>query len=559
LKLFEKLKEKHHKYILITPVIFIVSCFLFASILVTKFSLQQEIDQTIISNQVKAEKILNEKVGSNYRDSIFILNQLMKINELSTSFNEKNRANLSKITIPIFKELLDNYGFTNLSFHNLDGTNFFRAHDPNNFGDLIQNSSLKNSILLKSAIMTIENNSNNSLYSLKVIKPWLLNNQIIGYVEIGKNISNIALDISREIDIPIYMTLHKSKKAETNNNLNQLSNFSNEIKIFSNFQTNQINVIRKNNFTSRKNLVIDKIDQYTKIEIKDQNLNPIGHVVFVFNLQALFQKIQNIDYAIIGLGILMIIVLSFYFQFAIQVVLNKENQIGVLSKFATLGKNSSILVHELRGQLTVIQLHAQYLKKKVNNDDKILKSLGYIENSIFRLNKVIEANRKQGIFKVEKKQESINSILEEVESLTNASLYHHNIKLTFELLSRDLILYVNSVQIIQVFLNLINNAKDALDEYNGERWIKIEFLVKEKNLIICFTNSGPKINEAITNKLFTEYFTTKPADKGTGLGLTLSKKIAIDHHGDLYFDNKCEFTKFVFVIPLDASYQPPVS
>jgi methyl-accepting chemotaxis protein len=142
LKLFEKLKEKHHKYILITPVIFIVSCFLFASILVTKFSLQQEIDQTIISNQVKAEKILNEKVGSNYRDSIFILNQLMKINELSTSFNEKNRANLSKITIPIFKELLDNYGFTNLSFHNLDGTNFFRAHDPNNFGDLIQNSSL---------------------------------------------------------------------------------------------------------------------------------------------------------------------------------------------------------------------------------------------------------------------------------------------------------------------------------------------------------------------------------------------------------------------------------
>lgn len=118
-------------------------------------------------------------------------------------------------------------------------------------------------------------------------------------------------------------------------------------------------------------------------------------------------------------------------------------------------------------------------------------------------------------------------------------------------------------QLNQVFMNLLTNAIDALEESNqGFSYADIE---AEPNTIIVSTESlnkelvkisiadnGLGINPEIQSKLFDPFFTTKPVGKGTGLGLSISYQILTDrHHGKLYCNSKLgQGTEFVLEIPV---------
>ncbi|HLO48679.1 MAG TPA: PAS domain S-box protein [Kamptonema sp.] len=92
----------------------------------------------------------------------------------------------------------------------------------------------------------------------------------------------------------------------------------------------------------------------------------------------------------------------------------------------------------------------------------------------------------------------------------------------------------------QVFMNLIGNAIDAIDEFNQVRSpteikadpssIKIKTEVDSSNVIIRIIDNGPGMTEEICKQLFDPFFTTKPVGKGTGLGLSISYKIVVEEH-----------------------------
>ncbi len=100
-----------------------------------------------------------------------------------------------------------------------------------------------------------------------------------------------------------------------------------------------------------------------------------------------------------------------------------------------------------------------------------------------------------------------------------------------------------SGKINQVFMNLIGNAIDAIEEYNAGRSIaeakanrskiKIRTEVQNTNAIIRISDNGPGMPEEVSQQLFEAFFTTKPADKGTGLGLSISYKVIEEHGGML--------------------------
>nr|WP_228056490.1 PAS domain S-box protein [Microcoleus sp. LEGE 07076] len=100
-----------------------------------------------------------------------------------------------------------------------------------------------------------------------------------------------------------------------------------------------------------------------------------------------------------------------------------------------------------------------------------------------------------------------------------------------------------SGKINQVFMNLIGNAIDAIEEYNAERSvaevkanrskIKIRTEVQNSNAVIRISDNGPGMPEEVSQQLFEAFFTTKPADKGTGLGLSISYKVVQEHGGTL--------------------------
>ncbi|MEL6468307.1 MAG: response regulator [Cyanobacteria bacterium J06623_4] len=115
-------------------------------------------------------------------------------------------------------------------------------------------------------------------------------------------------------------------------------------------------------------------------------------------------------------------------------------------------------------------------------------------------------------------------------------------------------------QLNQVFMNLLANAIDALDEYLaspsgegcGEPSICIETtLSAEQTVLIEIVDNGPGIPEGVRSKLFDPFFTTKPVGKGTGLGLSISHEIVVEKHGGSIacVSNVGEGTRFSIKIP----------
>ncbi|OUL20342.1 hypothetical protein BV372_32755 [Nostoc sp. T09] len=118
-------------------------------------------------------------------------------------------------------------------------------------------------------------------------------------------------------------------------------------------------------------------------------------------------------------------------------------------------------------------------------------------------------------------------------------------------------------QLNQVFMNIISNAIDALEEYNQQRSdteiaatpsiISIQTEVIQSNWVrICIADNGPGIKEEIRKRLFDPFFTTKPVGKGTGLGLSISYQIITEKHGGkLWCESILGYgTKFNIEIPI---------
>jgi signal transduction histidine kinase len=121
-------------------------------------------------------------------------------------------------------------------------------------------------------------------------------------------------------------------------------------------------------------------------------------------------------------------------------------------------------------------------------------------------------------------------------------------------------------QLNQVFMNLLSNAIDALEEKSQDRCF--EEMVENPNMIwihtsatadqqvrITIADNGPGISDEVRSQLFNPFFTTKPVGKGTGLGLSISYQIITEkHHGTLWCDSSSgQGAKFTLEIPVSQS------
>ncbi|WP_341734645.1 PAS domain S-box protein [Microcoleus sp. EPA2] len=118
----------------------------------------------------------------------------------------------------------------------------------------------------------------------------------------------------------------------------------------------------------------------------------------------------------------------------------------------------------------------------------------------------------------------------------------------------------------QVFMNLIGNAIDAIEEYNDGRSvaeakanrskIKIKTEVQNSKAIIRISDNGPGMPKEVSQQLFEAFFTTKPAGKGTGLGLSISHKVVTEHNGKLScVSEPGQGAEFIIELPIEQISQ----
>lgn len=229
------------------------------------------------------------------------------------------------------------------------------------------------------------------------------------------------------------------------------------------------------------------------------------------------------------------------------------------SRMAILGEMTSGIAHEINNPLAIILALTDKLKQNIDQNQ-----FSEREDSLKRLEKIINTSHRIDKIVKSLKMFARDGARDPFQSTSVAKLVNESLELCFEKLkNREIELLVDNIdpnleidcrsaQISQILLNLISNSKDAVEKLE-EKWIKVQ--VKDLGDCVRFSvsDSGHGIPPEISSRLTESFFTTKEVGSGTGLGLSISKTIIDAHHGQLYVDNDCPNTKFVFDIPKGLS------
>jgi two-component system sensor kinase FixL len=220
-----------------------------------------------------------------------------------------------------------------------------------------------------------------------------------------------------------------------------------------------------------------------------------------------------------------------------------RNEVAHLLRVAGMDELSSTLAHELKQPLTAILSNAQAANLFLAGDrfdlDEIREILRDIIAQNIRANEVIDRLRaliRKGEFQPQQLEAS--DLILEVLKLLNYDLVIHGIRVITEFSPNLPSIRADRVQLEQVLINLILNAKDAMAHSKQEaRTLTVSARTVQGSFIeISVADTGGGIAPGSEEKIFEPYHTTKP--QGLGLGLSLSRSIVLAHRGRLWVENR---------------------
>lgn len=236
--------------------------------------------------------------------------------------------------------------------------------------------------------------------------------------------------------------------------------------------------------------------------------------------------------------------------------LGEQEEIMLLqSRHAAMGEMISLIAHQWRQPISIIAMGANNLLVDIDLDEvdsdrcrqqanDIITQTNYLSQTINDFRNFFQPNRRAESVTVEE-------IMEECLNIIGKSLEYHNIALERDYRC-DLKVHTYSRELLQIFINLIKNAKEALIEKRADnRRIEIIIETDEEMVFTRICDNAGGIEEAILPKIFNPYFTTKEESSGTGLGLYMSRTIAEKHlQGNIEAANIPEGACFTLSLPV---------
>ena len=243
--------------------------------------------------------------------------------------------------------------------------------------------------------------------------------------------------------------------------------------------------------------------------------------------------------------------------------LETEQQLIQASKMATLGEMATGVAHELNQPLSVIKTASRFFMKKINKrqkiaDDVLLTMAEEIDSYVDRATKIISHMRQFGRpsdVTLEKVQ--VNETLKKALEILGQQLKVRGIELIWDLEPDLPLILADAGRLEQVFINLLINARDAIDELwqsqphqKGEKQITLKTQSNSQEITVTVSDTGPGIPDSILDRIFEPFFTTKKVGQGTGLGLSISYGIVRDLKGSIRaFSRAGKGASFVIKFP----------
>jgi len=250
---------------------------------------------------------------------------------------------------------------------------------------------------------------------------------------------------------------------------------------------------------------------------------------------------------------------------ALHEVKNFQLKLIESEKLATVGQLTAGLIHEINNPINYVSGNVDPLIRNLDDFEEWLTKSELYQSEDHLVKETVDESKlllngvKEGAERVKELMISLKSLSQPDKSDSVLFNLNNGIKSTVNLLRPtvkdridfqldlgDLVeIQCNRGQIQQVFLNILDNAIDAIEESGV---IEIQSYKKESKNIILITDNGKGISNDNLNRIFEPFYTTKEFGHGSGLGLSISKRIMSEHNGDITVESNPGKTTTVTII-----------
>jgi len=207
-------------------------------------------------------------------------------------------------------------------------------------------------------------------------------------------------------------------------------------------------------------------------------------------------------------------------------------------KLSSLGLLSAGVAHELNSPLTGLLSLLRTFKKRYPIESEDYTILSEMLASCEHMAKIVkDLNQFSKTSEDEYVEVDLKDVIETTLNFSQSQFINRNIQIIKKYATALPVIMGNKSQLQQVVLNILTNAKDAMQN-GGTLTIEMFYNEAQKCIIMKFSDTGEGIKKEILSKIFDPFFTTKARGKGTGLGLSVSHGIIENHKGELLVKSK---------------------
>ena len=468
--------------------------------------------------------------------------------------NENNTYDLKKLSEKI--RIYTDYKNVWFQLITNEGISVYRSWT-NNKNDKIKNYRLDLTTLLANPI--IKNTISVGVYDItfKSIIPLYRNNEFIGVLEGITHFNSITEDLKNNDKVePIILVNSRFTKQLEEKNFTKIflqdyyvANLTASKEII-----NYLKYENMNKFFQENEYLIKDEKLIINIPIIEEGIN-LANILIFKNLDEIdiseineFKK-HSFYYLIFFLIFiyLSIFIIAYYLyskrlkelnislQKTIEYEIMKNDEKNRIlfqqNKMAAMGEMIGNIAHQWRQPLSVITVLASSLKVKKELDileekdylesyNLILETANYLSNTIDDFQYYFSPNKNKNSF-------NTKNLIDKSLKLSSMEFKEHNINVIKNIEEFEALNCEN--ELLQVVINILNNAKDELIKKDPKRYIFIDLFKEDKNIIIKIKDNAGGIDKNVIDRVFEPYFTTKHKSKGTGIGLYMCQEIIVKH------------------------------
>ena len=280
--------------------------------------------------------------------------------------------------------------------------------------------------------------------------------------------------------------------------------------------------------------------------------------------------LEHARFLVVGLGLLGLILIIvgtlFVARAMVAQLMESEREKAILdsnlmqsSKMAALGKLAAGIAHEVNNPLAVIKEKVGWMSDLLGEED-ISKSENFeeFEDAVKKIDYHVDRAKKVThrllgfARRMEPVQEKVdvNKLLDGTLDFLRNEAHYRNIEIQTDYFEELPETVSDSAQLQQVFLNIFNNAIDAIGK-DGAISVSTSYNSRDKDMVVIITDNGPGIPNDVLNRIFDPFFTTKEVGTGTGLGLSISYSIMEKLGGRILVASEVgKGTTFTLYIPI---------